>query len=816
MTQLRVALLVFLLLLFLVVGGFGGHPTAPFGVARALQSPQDSPVQQASQAGAPAIKTETRTVRVDVVVTDKKGNYLHDLKADDFKVYEDNKQQSVTNFSFGADSNTPAVSERHYMVLFFDDSTMDAGDQVQARAAAAKFIDQNAGPDRVMAVIDFGGTLKITQNFTADAVRLKQAVQNIQSSAVNPDATASNAGPSLGGMPAPGGFSIDNSVANFGVRTLLLAVRSLAKNLTSVPGRKSVILFTAGFPLSPETDSELTATIDACNKANMAIYPLDVRGLVAADFPAGSERVPTSVIPGSNLPGVSVQASMRSLIETEALQSTGAGISLVSYHVSSPSGSAYLQHGGGGGGGSGGGHGGGSGGGTGGGSGGGTGGGTGGGGTGGGGTGGGGAGGGGTGGGGGKGGGTTGGGGGGTRGGPSTPTGSYGNPNITQPRAIVPPIPPSTAGNQQVLYMLAEGTGGFPILNTNGLLAGLQKIAREQDEYYLLGYVPAVSTDGSCHTLKVKVERGGASVRARSGYCNVKSSDMLVGKPIEKELETRATGSAPAMEGSVEAPFFYTSNNEALVNLAMEIPSSTINFSKVKGKYHADVNILGIAYRPDGSPASRFSDEVTMDFEKEEWQKFTQSPMRYQNQFSVAPGQYRLTVVLSGGSEKFGKYETPLVIELYDGKTFSLSGLAFSNQIQRVSDVASDLDADLLAGRMPMVVQGMELTLSGSNRFKKTDKVAFYAQIYDPHLSDPNPPAVGCKFTIIDQKTGKQVFSLGPVNVTSFVQKGNPVVPVALKVPVDTFPPGNYRIEMQAGNAAGAVSHTRIATFQME
>lgn len=801
MTKRRVALLVFLPVLFLVVGGFGGRSIGPFGIARALQAPQDSPQQSASPAGAPAIKTETRTVRVDVVVTDKKGNYVHDLKADDFKVYEDNKQQSVSNFSFGADPNTAAVSERHYMVLFFDDSTMGAGDQLQARAAAAKFIDQNAGPDRVMAVIDFGGTLRIAQNFTADAARLKQAVQNTQSSAVNPNATASTAGPSLGGMPAPGGFSLDNSVANFGVRTLLLAVRSLAKNLMSVPGRKSMILFTAGFPLSPETDSELTATIDACNKANMAIYPLDVRGLVTPDFPAGSGRGPTSVIPNGNLPGVSSQASARSLIETDGLQSTGAGISLVSYHASSPSGLTYLQHGGGGGGG--GGHGGGGGG-------------TGGGGTGGGGTGGGGTGGGGTsGGGGGKGGGGT-SGGGGTRGGPTAPTGSYGNPNITQARAIVPPFPPSTSANQQVLYMLAEGTGGFPILNTNGLLDGLQKIAREQNEYYLLGYVPAVSTDGSCHTLKVKVERGGTSVRARSGYCNVKSSDMLAGKPIEKELETRATASALAMEGSVEAPFFYTSNNEALVNLAMEIPSSTINFSKVKGKYHADVNILGIAYRPDGSTASRFSDELTMDFEKEEWQKFTQSPMRYQNQFSVAPGQYRLTVVLSGGSEKFGKYETPLAIEPYDGKTFSLSGLAFSNQMQRVSDGASDLDADLLAGRMPMVVQGMELTPSGSNRFKKTDKVAFYAQIYDPHLADANPPGVGCQYTVFDQKTGKKVLSTGVINVASYVQKGNPVIPIALKLPVDTFPAGEYRLEVESGDALGAISHVRTAIFQTE
>jgi len=42
---------------------------------------------------------------------------------------------------------------------------------------------------------------------------------------------------------------------------------------------------------------------------------------------------------------------------------------------------------------------------------------------------------------------------------------------MNQPRSIVPPFPPSATTNQQVMYALASGTGGFPILNSNDLLA---------------------------------------------------------------------------------------------------------------------------------------------------------------------------------------------------------------------------------------------------------------------------------------------------------------------------------------------------------
>src|SRR5581483_8079350 len=92
----------------------------------------------------------------------------------------------------------------------------------------------------------------------------------------------------LAGVGASGFFSIPSAEADYGARTMLLAIRTLAKNLRAIPGRKMLILFSAGFPLTPERESELTATIDACNKANVAIYSVDARGLMA---PGGSARL---------------------------------------------------------------------------------------------------------------------------------------------------------------------------------------------------------------------------------------------------------------------------------------------------------------------------------------------------------------------------------------------------------------------------------------------------------------------------------------------------------------------------------------------
>jgi VWFA-related protein len=748
----------------------------------------DAPAQQQPVATSPVIRTESRVVLVDAVVTDKKGNYVHDLTQKDFKVYEDNKEQAVTSFSFGSDPSGPVSAQKHYMILFFDNSSMALPDQIQARAAAAKFIEKGAGPDRLMAVVDFGGSLLVRQNFTANADLLTAAVSGMKHANIETNGqSAALANPVM--VASSGLSSISNAEADFGARTMLLAVRSLAKNLRAVPGRKMLILFSAGFPLDTERMSELTATIDACNKANVSIYSLDVRGLMAPALP-----VPTGSL-GKPHP-------VRSLAVSAHSSSQRPRLVLASF---SPASAPDPQKPGGGGGG--GGHPGGGGG----------------------------APGGGTGGGGGKGGapGGTGGAGGGKGGAPGgagggktggTPGGTrpvnspynnyYNNPN-NAPRSILPQMPTSATTNQQILQSLADGTGGFAIYNTNDLLGGLERIARDQNEFYLLGYVPASSPEGSCHTLKVKMNHGGIQVRSRSGYCNVRPVNPLDGRPIQKQMELQAAGNQPgAIHGSLQAPFFYSAPNVAQVNLAMEIPGDSLIFNKEKGKYHANVNVLGIAYNPDGSVGARFNDTLNLDLEKDEWKEFTKQPYRYQNQFDASPGAYKLSVVLSSGGDSFAKFETPLKIDAYDGKKFALGGVVLSKTIQPVDQIPTDVDATLLEDRTPMIVKGMQITPAASYAFKQSDKVVIYSQVYEPLLKSDAPPRVVAGYSILDA-SNKQVFFSGPIPLEEYMQKGNAVVPFGLIVQVKDLPPGNYRLVLQAADGAHNQAPNREAQFSV-
>ncbi len=257
-----------------------------------------------------------------------------------------------------------------------------------------------------------------------------------------------------------------------------------------------------------------------------------------------------------------------------------------------------------------------------------------------------------------------------------------------------------------------------------------------------------------------------------------------------KTWKRRAGGE---MQGNVtalmQAPFFYTSPNTAQVHLAVEIPSAALKFEKVKGKQHAAINILGIAYKPDGSIAARFSDTVNVDFDgKKEVEEFQKQPFHYENQFGVASGEYKLRVVFSSGNDSFGKLEMPLLIDPYRGQEFSISGVALSNNLRRAADIRRIWTANCCEDRTPLVVQGLQISPSASNHFKKTDTAAIYAEVYEPLLKNPNPPDVAYELIVVERKSGQEKLHIG--DRTPKGKAGDPVIPLGLKLPVATLGPG--------------------------
>jgi VWFA-related protein len=597
----------------------------------------------------PVIQTETRVVLVDAIVTGKNGAYIGDLNAGDFRVWEDNKEQVIKSVAFeGASAGAGSIgAQPRYLVLFLDNAAIEPGNQALLQQAVSSFIDADAGPNRKMAVVNYSGALQVDQQFTDNAGRLKDALKK-----------ASFSGFSQGVMSASTDLRARDMVASLG---------TLTRNMSTLPGRKIVVLLTGGLSPSSDQRQAVAASIEAANRSGVAIYPVDLRPLSVGRVANDTAGDPFDR-PGRLRGGPQGQAdSDTSPIAQDAASST----------------------------------------------------------------------------------------------------------------------------SQQALFALASGTGGFVIPNSSALLGRLQEIGQEQDQYYVLSYAPPESKEGSCHSLRVKVDRKGTSVRARSNYCTAKSLDLLAGTSSEKDLEARALGAqAGGIAASVELSYFYVAPDVARVNLAMEIAPEALKFQNQKGKLHAEVDLLGIASTPDGSVGARFSDAVKFDFENQaEIEKLKGKPLHYEKEFKIAPGQYNFTMALSSGGQTFGKLEMPLDVQSWKAGELALSALVLSKEAHPAGDLGLGPGVSI-GDQTPLVAQGVQVIPTGSNQFMKSEQAFFYFEVYGS-----NPASVTAQVRILDHATGAPKWDTG-VQKLSVPQQGG-------GLPINSLAPGSYQLEVTAADSSG-------------
>lgn len=313
---------------------------------------------QAQQAGSqepppPTIRVNTRLVLVDVVVTDKQGKPVSGLKPSDFTVQEKGKTQKIAFFITpeeaqkqnsppelgpGIYSNKPEFRSPGgpVTVLLLDAVNTPFRDQAYARLQMLKYVREQLKPGERMGVFALTNSLRVLQDFTTDPQilitaleRYKPQEQELTAGAAAPVSTAvgsTDLGPGATAMlelaqsevSAFQGVQVAYQLDRR-VEVTLEGMRSMARMLAGIPGRKNVVWLTAAFPfeLIPEernvSDAELLASLPNIQQkgvgtiasgsvaatqrqshsedirqvaaelasAQVAIYPVDVRGLVS-------------------------------------------------------------------------------------------------------------------------------------------------------------------------------------------------------------------------------------------------------------------------------------------------------------------------------------------------------------------------------------------------------------------------------------------------------------------------------------------------------------------------------------------------------
>jgi Ca-activated chloride channel family protein len=122
------------------------------------------------------LKIETDLVTIDASVTDKDGNYLRNLKPEEFTIIEDGQAQKVDFF----EASEEAGLTRPLSVVFDLDisGSIKPEEVVRQRDAAESFM-KLARPESMFAILAFNYELKVVQDFTNDPQKLSRSFRRL-------------------------------------------------------------------------------------------------------------------------------------------------------------------------------------------------------------------------------------------------------------------------------------------------------------------------------------------------------------------------------------------------------------------------------------------------------------------------------------------------------------------------------------------------------------------------------------------------------------------------------------------------------------
>lgn len=119
------------------------------------------------------IRIDTELVTIDATVTDKNGNYVRDLRPEEFQVFEDGKPKKL---DFFAVTDEATLSRPLAVVFALDSSGSLKPDETKTlRNSAMKFTELMRG-DSVFAALAFNYKVKVLQGFTDDPRKLERAL----------------------------------------------------------------------------------------------------------------------------------------------------------------------------------------------------------------------------------------------------------------------------------------------------------------------------------------------------------------------------------------------------------------------------------------------------------------------------------------------------------------------------------------------------------------------------------------------------------------------------------------------------------------
>lgn len=566
------------------------------------------------------ISLKAHLVTVDVMVKDKKGKFVTDLKAEDFTVFENGARQKVEFFDpplLGDKTNAPPATptppsasgntelltpggQANFITLVLDRQTTEMANLKQVRDGTLKYIREQITDADTVALFGVTNGLELIQTFTQEKAKLLAAVENAYLASASSKSLeladmAAEVSRRTDEVTAAGTVNLPQSAAATAQgaaaaramiasrvlqqfvrlraqlslqqsRPILAALAAICEALRGIPGKKTLVLFSQGFITSSTLDWQVQSTIDLANQANVSIYVIDSSGLTANAPRSGG------VIPATPLGNVSASVS------TEDRMRTTGGENVFD----------QVRHEG-----------------------------------------------------------------------------------LNREQDILYRISGDTGG--QFIKGMNDIHKGLDRIDRE-----------IRARYTLAYYSTDANFDGGFRKLKLEVNRPGASVVARSGYYAVAGDEIVPLSPEEKTLLAKVSATADAKNDaalplSLELSPFKAAAGHYLVPMSIELPPAAVKFNQKGEHRQMHLDVIGVIRNAEGKIISRLGGNFDITLSAAQYQAVVNNNIFYRQDMELAPGAYGIELVVRDRlTGKLAAKRESLTLPDAESAEFGVSGVVLS------------------------------------------------------------------------------------------------------------------------------------------
>jgi VWFA-related protein len=356
------------------------------------------------------------------------------------------------------------------------------------------------------------------------------------------------------------------------------------------------------------------------------------------------------------------------------------------------------------------------------------------------------------------------------------------------------------------LNALARDTGGFPVFDTNDFSVGLKRILADNETYYVLAWEPEQSyRDGRFRKIEVKLlGHPELKVRTRKGYFapdeRAKAKEVEKAKEIERKGEKAILAAKQeqirgglaalfplrAVPVELAADFIDTTESGAVALVTVQIEAATLNFASANGMQKTALDVVTVIFDEKGKTVTNFSDRLNLNLQPQIHEQVIRRGLLYRKMVPLKPGFYQVRLaVREEGSGQLGSASRWVEITDVAQKKLTLSSILITGT-DPLSETPGSKDDPKIGGYEPRPTQAQR-------RFAQGGSIDFLLFAYNARLAEGQADLVVQSQIFSGSKL---IYSTPLTRITSEGAPDLQRLPYAARLSLNAFDPGEYELRL--------------------